>query len=102
MQNNKINLSKPQKSPTSTHYQLDNTYNVDHNPNKERRKQKRLEKKLSTAQSTDGIDPLYNSEDVANEIIKKIKNKDKQFKKEQRTKALNIINKENYQDAPVR
>lgn len=70
-------------------------FNVtDHDPDKEKRKYKRLENKLSTALSADGVDPLYNSEDVPDEIIKKIKNKDKQFKKEQRTKALNIINQD--------
>ena len=59
---------------------------------KQKRQVKRLQNKLQTAQSTDGVDPLYNSGDIPAEFAKKIHNQDKQFKKQQRTKALNIIN----------
>lgn len=48
---------------------------------------------FSTPTSNDGQDPLFESEKISDTTVKKLNNKDKQYKKEQRTKILNIINK---------
>lgn len=98
---NKTN-SKTEKLETPLHNQITqenfaNLYTTsEYDEQKERRKQKRLDKKMEVAQSSDGVDPLYNSEELPEDIVKKIKNQDKHFKKEQRTKALNIINEEEH------
>lgn len=55
------------------------------------RRARRIQRRMEVAQSTDGIDPLYNADNLPAEYRKRLNQQDKQFKKQQRTKVLNII-----------